>query len=113
MSVEFCPNCESLLRKSRGTDGKVYFSCTCGYKKALEGVDGQTGSVPNYVKKSMAKKTLILENVHQTEHPTADVICPKCGHIKAEYFQLQTRSADEPATTFFQCMKCGERWREY
>jgi DNA-directed RNA polymerase subunit M/transcription elongation factor TFIIS len=36
--------------------------------------------------------------------------CPKCKSKKTSYFQLQTRSADEPATNFCNCL-CGHRWR--
>lgn len=40
--------------------------------------------------------------------------CPKCRHKRASYFQLQTRSSDEPMTTFLKCLnrKCRNRWRE-
>ena len=36
--------------------------------------------------------------------------CRKCGSEKTTYYQLQTRSADEPMTTYVQC-ECGCRWR--
>jgi len=39
----------------------------------------------------------------------------KCGRCKARettFFQLQTRSADEPMTIFIRCIKCGNRWKE-
>lgn len=38
----------------------------------------------------------------------------KCGRCKSEqtsYTQVQTRSADEPMTTFVTCEKCGNRWK--
>lgn len=37
--------------------------------------------------------------------------CGKCGGKKTISFQRQTRSADEGATTFVQCIQCGNRWR--
>lgn len=36
--------------------------------------------------------------------------CGKCGQRKCSYRQLQTRSADEPMTTFVTC-ECGHKWR--
>lgn len=36
--------------------------------------------------------------------------CPKCKSKKTSYYQLQTRSADEPMTTYAQCL-CGNRWK--
>lgn len=40
--------------------------------------------------------------------------CPKCEHPRAYFMQLQTRSADEPMTTFYKCCnaQCGHRWRD-
>lgn len=37
--------------------------------------------------------------------------CGKCKERKCTYFQMQTRSADEPLTTFVSCVNCGNRWR--
>ena len=37
--------------------------------------------------------------------------CGKCGQKKVSYSQAQTRSADEPMTTFCECMACGKRWK--
>lgn len=33
--------------------------------------------------------------------------CPKCQKNKATITQVQTRSADEAATTYIKCMECG------
>ena len=32
-------------------------------------------------------------------------------YTQCTYYQLQTRSADEPMTTFVTCLKCGTRWK--
>lgn len=37
--------------------------------------------------------------------------CGKCKQRKVSYYQLQTRSADEPLTTFCTCENCGNRWK--
>tara|TARA_B100000945_G_scaffold167630_1_gene134374 strand:+ start:289 stop:828 length:540 start_codon:yes stop_codon:yes gene_type:complete len=36
--------------------------------------------------------------------------CGKCKKRKCTYYQLQTRSADEPMTTFVRCVECGNQW---
>jgi len=37
--------------------------------------------------------------------------CGKCKQSKVAYTQAQTRAADEPMTTFCECMNCGNRWK--
>jgi transcription elongation factor S-II len=37
--------------------------------------------------------------------------CSKCSKKMVAYSQAQTRSADEPMTTFCECMNCGNRWK--
>ena len=37
--------------------------------------------------------------------------CGKCRQRKTQYYQMQTRSADEPMTTFVTCVNCGNRWK--
>lgn len=37
--------------------------------------------------------------------------CGKCKKRNCTYNQLQTRSSDEPMTTFVLCNECGHRWK--
>ena len=37
--------------------------------------------------------------------------CRNCKSNECTYYQLQTRSADEPMTTFVTCINCGNKWR--
>lgn len=37
--------------------------------------------------------------------------CGKCKGTQTTYFQMQTRSSDEPMTTFASCLTCGNRWK--
>jgi transcription elongation factor S-II len=37
--------------------------------------------------------------------------CGKCKSKKTTYTQAQTRSADEPMTTFVTCLNCNHRWK--
>ena len=37
--------------------------------------------------------------------------CGKCRERKCTYYQMQTRSADEPMTVFVRCTVCGNRWK--
>jgi len=37
--------------------------------------------------------------------------CGKCKSLKTTYYQLQTRSADEPMTTYATCRACGHKWK--
>ena len=37
--------------------------------------------------------------------------CGKCRLNNCTYFQMQTRSADEPMTTFVTCLNCNKRWK--
>ena len=45
------------------------------------------------------------------EASTDDFTCSKCKSKKCTFYQLQTRSADEPMTTFVTCINCGNRWK--
>ena len=45
------------------------------------------------------------------EASTDTFTCRKCRGNKTTYYQLQIRSADEPATTFINCIDCGNKWK--
>lgn len=57
------------------------------------------------------------ENMKKAQVPMAEksisdaLRCGKCGQKKVSYTQAQTRSADEPMTTFCECTVCGNRWK--
>jgi len=59
------------------------------------------------------KKKMIDENKYapKLEASTDNFTCWKCKSKKCSYYQLQTRSADEPMTTFVTCLTCGNRWK--
>ena len=38
--------------------------------------------------------------------------CRKCGSRETSYYEVQTRSADEPMTQFITCLKCENRWKQ-
>ena len=38
-------------------------------------------------------------------------VCNKCKSKKTTYYQMQTRSADEPMTTFVTCANCNLKWK--
>tara|TARA_Y100000389_G_scaffold196119_1_gene228498 strand:- start:315 stop:839 length:525 start_codon:yes stop_codon:yes gene_type:complete len=38
--------------------------------------------------------------------------CRKCSSRSCSYYEVQTRSADEPMTQFITCLDCGNRWKQ-
>lgn len=60
--------------------------------------------------KELHKEAMIAK---ESEGYTGMFRCAKCKQSKTTYYQQQTRSADEPMTTFVTCMNtgCGTRWR--
>ncbi len=59
-------------------------------------------------KKTIRDKRLFENNI---EAATDTFKCRKCKSKKCTYYQMQTRSADEPMTIFVTCIDCGTRWK--
>lgn len=57
------------------------------------------------------------ENMKKAQVPMAEKSiseefeCGRCKKRQVSYSQAQTRAADEPMTTFCECMACGNRWK--
>ncbi|TFK24488.1 transcription elongation factor [Coprinopsis marcescibilis] len=62
----------------------------------------------NKIKEENLFKSLAAQ---EAEAETEAFQCSKCKQRKCRYRQAQTRSADEPMTTFVTCVVCGNRWK--
>jgi transcription elongation factor S-II len=61
------------------------------------------------------QKAIMSEAVSATAmHAETDMFkCGKCQQRRCTYYQMQTRSADEPMTTFVTCVNCNNRWKVF
>jgi len=60
--------------------------------------------------KQREMNTIMYDN---NEKMVAGILqCFECKSHFTKYVELQTRSADEPATIFAQCSECGHHWTE-
>ena len=68
---------------------------------------------PDKWKELIEEKAKKDKNKFETnvEASTDTFTCRKCKSNNCSYYQLQTRSADEPMTTFVTCLSCGSRWK--
>lgn len=111
--VEFCPECSNLLRK-KVYDGDKSLVCRCGFQKELKRSTEEINNDVRLKKKALDKNLIVVSQEDKISvHPIVKKYCPKCNHKEAEAWQEQTRSADEPSTSFFRCLECKHTWREY
>lgn len=114
----FCPACANLLLLERSPShhgevdatGSLRFFCrTCAY---IHGVGDRrlTKSVSRLPRK-VVDDVLGGEDAWALADKT-ETVCPKCGGHEAFFFQMQTRSADEPMSTFYRCVACQHQWKE-
>jgi DNA-directed RNA polymerase subunit M/transcription elongation factor TFIIS len=64
--------------------------------------------------KSAIEKIIETEKKLYSKNDSASIFlwCSRCKKkTKCDYYQLQTRSADEPMTTFVTCLECDRRWK--
>lgn len=65
---------------------------------------------PEFWKEQKDKVMSKLPTKEEQEHD-GFFKCGKCKTKKTTYTQAQTRSADEPMTTFVTCLNCNHRWK--
>ncbi|ESP03395.1 hypothetical protein LOTGIDRAFT_237702 [Lottia gigantea] len=64
------------------------------------------------LREKLTKESIDDHQMAKNQGTVTDLFkCGKCGKSKTTYTQLQTRSSDEPMTTFVYCMECGNRWK--
>ena len=104
--MHFCPCCGNLLLIEEA--GSMRFCCpTCPYHHNIS----KTYSSKVKIKKKDVDDVLggqsAWDNVDRTMSK-----CPACSHGHAYFMQIQTRSADEPMTTFYRCCSCSKQWSD-
>jgi len=101
----FCPKCGSIMLFDR--DSKKMKCGNCGFNPRKK-----TGTVVFKDKIELNKDQEIEVQSKKVETlPKVREECSKCACKSAYYWTLQTRSSDESETRFFECVKCGHRWR--
>nr|KAF6272973.1 transcription elongation factor A2 [Pipistrellus kuhlii] len=64
------------------------------------------------IRKAMTKEAIREHQMARTGGTQTDLFtCSKCRKKNCTYTQVQTRSSDEPMTTFVVCNECGNRWK--
>lgn len=105
--MQFCTKCGAILIPKKEDEGRS-ITCSCG-------------TVQNKRQNILIKEKVITTKEDRVEivdkptgtNPVIKETCPSCKHHSSYYWTLQTRSADEAETRFFECVKCQHRWRAY
>ncbi|NWX28443.1 TCEA3 protein, partial [Notiomystis cincta] len=64
------------------------------------------------LRNAMTQEAIREHQMAKTGGTVTDLLqCGKCKKKNCTYNQVQTRSADEPMTTFVLCNECGNRWK--
>ncbi|KAI8479343.1 Transcription elongation factor A protein 1 [Branchiostoma belcheri] len=64
------------------------------------------------LRQSLTKEAIRDAQMATTGGTQTDLLkCGRCKKRNVTYNQVQTRSADEPMTTFCYCNECGNRWK--
>ncbi|MCD6358198.1 MAG: transcription factor S [Thermoproteales archaeon] len=110
--MEYCPKCGGLMLPRRRGGATILKCVRCGYEKEVENPEAYR--IRREVRHGPRDAIIVVDREVKVEVlPKTRVICPRCGHGEAYYWEVQTRAGDEPATRFFKCTKCGYVWREY
>ncbi|TNJ29182.1 DNA-directed RNA polymerase subunit [Giardia muris] len=99
--MDFCDVCGTLLRS---TATGLYCSCC---EKAVD----QKGRDTRVITELHFQSEVVTLEATGESRPTIDETCPQCGHGTAYFTSQQMRSADEGQTVFFECCKCGHKYR--
>ncbi|KAK3233529.1 hypothetical protein CYMTET_56190 [Cymbomonas tetramitiformis] len=117
MSHLFCEQCGNLLTY----DSVITAFCcgTCPFQKSatdLSHVQIRSESLPGdwLVRYGIEPLRAAADQQTQAKRKRAKVAqsCPNCNHHELEYYTMQLRSADEGATVFYECLKCGHRYSQ-
>ncbi|EPR80011.1 DNA-directed RNA polymerases III subunit K [Spraguea lophii 42_110] len=102
----FCKYCHNLLIVDTHDTQYRLICSTCTYTKEIN-----EPIVKNTILNHNTTEIILNEDDFKYSS-TCEKPCPKCDSTTAAFVEMQTRSADEPMTVFYQCIKCKETWKE-
>lgn len=105
----FCPCCGTMLLV-RGDSSTPLFACqACSFIYEIDRPLASRMPLRRKQVDDVMGGADAWKNVDAT-----DAVCPRCGHGRAYYMQIQIRSADEPMSIFYKCCltECGHQWRD-
>ncbi|KAK7576037.1 hypothetical protein V9T40_012323 [Parthenolecanium corni] len=81
-------------------------------KLAIMTADEMASDEMKNLRNRFVKESIDDAQLATVQGTTTDLLkCGKCKQKNCTYTQVQTRSADEPMTTFVLCNHCGNRWK--
>lgn len=71
------------------------------------------GLYPEKWQAILEKEAMLNQSAYENTQASmaTDITCGRCKKNRITYYELQTRSADEPMTCFYRCLSCGNRWK--
>ncbi|TRY50768.1 RNA polymerases subunit/TFIIS-type Zinc finger [Cryptosporidium tyzzeri] len=104
--VQFCIHCHNILLLKVHEERMAFYCPTCPY---VFKIVSEISKVTDFVPKKMEEPSIDMNEIASSK---TMAVCPKCSFSEAYFFQLQIRSADEPMTSFYTCVKCDFKWKE-
>lgn len=105
-----CPHCANILTVSLTNQGTNRLECrTCPFEHAIKEPVFSRREYERKEKDDLFGGPGAWDNAQKGR-----VQCPveDCNGEEAAFYQVQIRSADEPMTSFYKCMTCGQKWSE-
>ncbi|SCV68014.1 BQ2448_135 [Microbotryum intermedium] len=96
--------------------GEISVSRLYGMSPAVSRADGawleMASEEQQALNRKLAEENLFKAQGAAPQQAETDAFqCGKCKQRRTMYYQMQTRSADEPMTTFVTCLNCNNRWK--
>ena len=113
VGIRFCQECNNMLYPKEDKEMKILlYSCrNCDYQENAY----NSCIYVNRVVHDTNEMTMIVADVvaDPTLPRTTDIVCPKCGHNEAVFFQSQSSKADHMRLFYVCCGPgCMHKWSQ-